>query len=106
MVTDNAIKKFMDRLGVKVVMFPHQSSNNICIHCKVIYKNITQYYVEDCYGVNENGQVFFVESEMNVGSNDGVFAYLGDDEAVDNFFLDVTQAYAQKFIDNKIKSPK
>ena len=106
MIDKDVIKRFMKKMGMKIYVTPYVSGSgkDICIHLKVRQGEALQYYVEDCYGVNENGQVFFVESEMNVGSHDGVFAYLGDDTAVDNFFLDVTQAFAQRFIDEKIKS--
>lgn len=105
MIDNNVIKKFMKKMGMKIYAIPHVSSDakDICIHLKVRQGETLQYYVEDCYEVNEEGKVRFIESEYNFGAGDGVFVYLGDDTAVDNFFLDVTQGLAQKFIDEKIK---
>ena len=105
MIDNGVIKKFMKKMGMKIYAIPHVSSDakDICIHLRVRQGETLQYYVEDCYEVRDNGKVRFIESEYNFGASDGVFAYLGDDTAVDNFFLDVTQAFAQKFIDEKIK---
>ena len=103
MIDNNVIKKFMKKMGMKMYAVPHVSSKDICIHLKVRQGEKLQYYVEDCYEVNEEGKVRFIDSELNFGARNRVFAYLGDDTAVDNFFLDVTQALAQKFIDEKIK---
>ena len=105
MIDNGVIKKFMKKMGMKIYAIPHVSSDakDICIHLRVRQGETLQYYVEDCYEVNEEGKVRFIESEYNFGAGDGVFAYLGDDTAVDNFFLDVTQGLAQKFIDEKIK---
>ena len=105
MIDNDVIKKFMKKMGMKMYAVPHVSSDgkDICIHLKVRQGETLQYYVEDCYEVNEEGKVRFIESEYNFGARHGVFAYLGDDTAVDNFFLDVTQGLAQKFIDEKIK---
>ena len=103
MIDKDVIKKFMKKMGMKIYAVPHVSSKDICIHLKVRQGETLQYYVEDCYEVNEEGKVRFIDSELNFGARRGVFAYLGDDTAVDNFFLDITQAFAQKFIDEKIK---
>ena len=105
MIDKDVIKKFMKKMGMKMYAVPHVSSDgkDICIHLRVRQGETLQYYVEDCYKVNEEGKVWFIESEYNFGARHGVFAYLGDDTAVDNFFLDVTQAFAQKFIDEKIR---
>ena len=105
MIDNGVIKKFMKKMGMKIYAIPHVSSDakDICIHLRVRQGETLQYYVEDCYEVNEEGKVRFIESEYNFGARHGVFAYLGDDTAVDNFFLDVTQGLAQKFIDEKIK---
>ena len=105
MIDNDVIKKFMKKMGMKIYAVPHVSSDakDICIHLRVRQGERLQYYVEDCYEVNEEGKVRFIESEYNFGARHGVFAYLGDDTAVDNFFLDVTQGLAQKFIDEKIK---
>ena len=105
MIDNGVIKKFMKKMGMKIYAIPHVSSDakDICIHLRVRQGETLQYYVEDCYEVDEEGKVRFVESEYNFGASHGVFAYMGDDTAVDNFFLDVTQGLAQKFIDEKIK---
>ena len=105
MIDKDVIKKFMKKMGMKIYAVPHVSSSgkNICIHLKVRQGETLQYYVEDCYEVDEEGKVRFIDSELNFGACHGVFTYLGDDTAVDNFFLDVTQGLAQKFIDEKIK---
>ena len=105
MIDKDVIKKFMKKMGMKMYAVPHVSSSckDICFHLKVRQGETLQYYVEDCYEVNEEGKVRFIDSELNFGARRGVFAYLGDDTAVDNFFLDVTQGLAQKFIDEKIK---
>ena len=105
MIDNNVIKKFIKKMGMKMYATPHfsVSGKDICIHLRVRQGETLQYYVEDCYEVDEEGKVRFIESEYNFGARHGVFAYLGDDTAVDNFFLDVTQAFAQKFIDEKIK---
>ena len=105
MIDKDVIKKFMKKMGMKIYAVPHVSSSgkDICIHLKVRQGETLQYYVEDCYEVNEEGKVWFIDSELNFSACHGVFAYLGDDTAVDNFFLDVTQGLAQKFIDEKIK---
>ena len=105
MIDKDVIKKFMKKMGMKIYAVPHVSSDgkDICIHLKVRQGETLQYYVEDCYEVNEEGKVRFIDSELNFSACHGVVTYLGDDTAVDNFFLDVTQAFAQKFIDEKIK---
>ena len=105
MIDNDVIKKFMKKMGMKIYAVPHVSSDakDICIHLRVRQGERLQYYVEDCYEVNEEGKVRFIESEYNFGARDGVFVYLGDDTAVDNFFLDVTRGLAQKVIDEKIK---
>lgn len=105
MIDKDVIKKFIRKMGMKIYAIPHVSSDakDICIHLRVRQGERLQYYVEDCYEVDEEGKVRFIESEYNFGARHGVFAYLGDDTAVDNFFLDVTQAFAQKFLDEKIK---
>ena len=105
MIDNDVIKKFMKKMGMKMYAVPHVSSDgkDICIHLKVRQGETLQYYVEDCYEVNEEGKVWFKDSELNFSARHGVFTYLGDDTAVDNFFLDVTQAFAQKYIDEKIK---
>ena len=103
MIDKDVIKKFMKKMGMKIYAVPHVSSKNICIHLKVRQGERLQYYVEDCYEVDEEGKVRFIDSELNFSACHGVFTYLGDDTAVDNFFLDVTQGLAQKFIDEKIK---
>ena len=105
MIDKDVIKKFMKKMGMKIYAVPHVSSSgkDICIHLKVRKGETLQYYVEDCYEVNEEGRVRFIDSELNFSACHGVFTYLGDDTAVDNFFLDITQAFAQKFIDEKIR---
>ena len=106
MIDNDVIKKFMKKMGMKIYAVPHVSSSgkDICIHLKVRQGETLQYYVEDCYEVDEEGKVRFIDSELNFSACHGVFTYLGDDTAVDNFFLDITQAFAQRFIDEKIKS--
>lgn len=104
MIDKDVIKKFMNKMGMKIYAIPivSRDAKDICIHLRVSQGEMIQYYVVVCYGVDEEGRVD-IESEYNFGARHGVFAYLGDDTAVDNFFLDVIQDFAQKFIDEKIK---
>lgn len=103
MGSKKSIKKFMDKLGMKIYITPWSSDKSICVHLKVRKAEKLQYYVEDCYEMNDKGELVWKSGEFNVGVRDGVFAYLGDDNAVDNFFLDLTQDFAQKYMDEKIK---
>lgn len=98
MVNSTAIEKFIDRLGMTISLTPIKHGENLAIEVKVRYKGKLQYWIQDYYLVKD-GKVDWYDSNMDTAVKDGVFSYLGDDDAVDNYFLDRTHEFAQMVVD-------
>lgn len=98
------IKKFIDKMGMTISIVPHESSSLLCITLKVLYKKKIQYLVDDCFRITKDGKPEWKDSEFFVMVGDGVFSYLGDSNAIDNYFLELTTNYANKFMNDKISS--
>lgn len=101
MVTTTSINKFIDRMGIVVKLESHLSgSGSLCVKITAKFQNKVQYYIVDCFKQNKDGRVVWVDSEPLLFPKDGIFAYFGDHNAIDNYFLDLTTEYAQNWFES------
>lgn len=103
-ITPDIIKKFMKKMDMKVFASPEFYDDKLRVHFKVKRGNETQYFSYDHFKLKPNGEVDFRLSEDEVGVSDGLLAFLGDEDEVTNFLLDMSREFAQKMFDDKIKS--
>lgn len=100
-----AIEKFIDRLGIQYSVNPSRSyilngKEHVCIKIVVTHKRQKQFEQYICFSKGSNGRASWEESNTIIGSDQGVFAYLGDRKSVDNYFYQKARDFADLFFEN------
>lgn len=95
------IEKFMDRMGITYSIDTHKRFNlgrSICVEIIAYYQKKPQYEIFHCYTLNRNnGKVSYDESNFKTSVSDGIFAYLGDNLSVDEYFSEIARQYAIEY---------
>ncbi len=104
-----ALEKFMDRMGITysiktgTIILSDSPRNpsiipipRICVEISVQYKGELQYEQIHCYTLNEFGFLVNKEGSIYKSISDGVLAYLGEDDKVDEYFDQLAQEKALK----------
>jgi hypothetical protein len=104
-----ALEKFIDRMGITysiktgpVILLanPKNPFNRtlprICVEISVQYKGETQYEQIHCYTLNEFGFLVYKEGSIYKSISDGVLAYLGEDDKVEEYFDQLSREKALK----------
>mgnify|MGYP003340380319 FL=1 len=60
-----------------------------------------EYEQYDCYEITNHGLIYYGEGDKIVGVRDGIFAYLGDEKNVNNFFENESRKKVEEFLNKK-----
>lgn len=105
-ISDKTIVKFMKRYGMKISMVPHfrEDGQELSVKLKVSRDGNIEYDCVDYFRVppTNNGYLNWLDSDLIVSVSDGIFAYLGDYNAVDNFFFSLSELFAKKYAEKNI----
>lgn len=99
-----ALEKFMDQMGIVYTIAPGRSffhprgGVNICMHVLVVYKGNVEYDQFHCYNVKNGSSISYDEGNQQKGVTEGILAYLGDEDKVDQYFEEIARAKALKII--------
>lgn len=103
---NTTVEGFINSLGIEysarvltTVINQEKKKKQVCVLVSATYKEKKVYQIVDCFARKKDGTIEYLESEPYIHPKDGVFSYLGDDNAVDNFFLDVSTLVAEKWFE-------
>lgn len=88
------MKSYRDTMGRK----------SICVSVTVFTekpKFKKEYEENHCYQLNKKGQVVYDQGETIIDVEMGLLSYLGDNDAVDNYFDRLARDKAKEFFDEK-----
>lgn len=95
----------MKEMGLKLFMVPFMyADNSLHISLKVKRGEIVEYFSYYYFNKNSDGRIVWRGRDIQIGASNGIFAYLNDDNAVNFFFLSISNKFAQSYMDKKIKS--
>ena len=101
-----ALEKFINTMDLRVIIEISRKGHNkfsgkfVCCHILVTKDENVEYSQYHCYTLNKDG-IKYVEGNQEIGVRDGIFAYLGDDKRVDNYFESKTRQLAKEYFGNK-----
>ena len=98
-----SIKKFMKKLDMKVFMVPEiYEKGKIRISLKVRRGNQLEYFSVDWFHMDDDGKLEWYDSDLEVGVEDGIFNYFASKSDVDDFFIEMSLSFAEKYLADKI----
>jgi hypothetical protein len=98
-----ALEKFIKQMGIVYTIVPGKTwfdprgGTGVCMHVVVLYKGKVEYDQYHCYVIRSNNKVIYDEGNEVKGVKDGILAYLGDDEMVDDYFDKLARKKALQF---------
>lgn len=101
----NSLKKFMKTLGITyTIEMAREYRNtygekNVCFEIRVEHKGTVQYLQHHCYG-KVRDEIRYTGGNEIMGVKDGVLAYLGDNQKVDEYFDGLARIKARDYLDS------
>lgn len=97
----DALKKFMDSMGVEVNIKIDRTYNNakgVCIRVELDREGQIEYLQYHCYSKKKDGSLKYEEGNEVVGIHQGVLSYLGMDREIDNYFDNKCREIAKRYL--------
>lgn len=102
---DKSLEKFMKTLGITYTIEISRGyrdtfgRKNVCYEIRVEYKEESQYIQYHCYRWDGKNMVYREGNEV-MGVKDGVLAYLGENQKVDEYFDRLARVKAKDFFES------
>jgi hypothetical protein len=98
-----SVEKFMNSMGITYNVKPEEkrfnkgSGNwNICVFVHANYNDTTELAIYYCFEKKRNGNTSFEQSNIIKSPGQGIFAYLGENNEVYNYFKDIAKKTAER----------
>lgn len=100
----SAIKKFIDALDIEVHIdiareYYENGVKSVCVKVDAKRKESSEYVVYHCYKKGINGRIKYSSNNEVMGARDGIFAHLGQDSGVYQYFLMLCHDAAEDYFD-------
>jgi len=97
------IKKFMETMGItynieQTRRLIYAGKPSACYEVNAYHKGKKEYEQHYCYSIKSNGELTFEDANDVKGPSDGIFAYLGMNREVNNFFKEKVKSVAIHYL--------